>query len=267
MSTRKTDRPSVRRLTWSSGVVRAKQQHQVGMQRARRPDLLAADDVAVVAAALGARLEPGGVGAGGRLRHAERLQAQFAARDCRQVPVLLCGAAVAQQRSHDVHLRMRGAGIAAVGVDLFEDDCRRPQRQPGAIVFLRDQRREKACFGEGAHELGRIGRRLIERAPILARKGRANPPHRIAQLGIVRPKLHGHRMRGSDRSFHHMSPSWFGRRCADDALSYHPARRDGSCNACPVEAKALTGTQRDRHSFTFVRRLSGIADRDRSVPR
>ena len=82
------------------------QQHQVGVQRARGPHLLAVDDVAVVALLHGAGLELGGVGAGGRLGDAEGLQPQLAARDARQVALLLLGAAVPQQRAHDVHLRV-----------------------------------------------------------------------------------------------------------------------------------------------------------------
>ncbi|MNV67786.1 hypothetical protein D3C71_1606000 [compost metagenome] len=56
------------------------QQHQVGLQGARSPDLLAVDDVAV-AVAHGAGLQARGVGAAGGLGNAESLQAQFAAGD------------------------------------------------------------------------------------------------------------------------------------------------------------------------------------------
>ena len=118
------------------------QQHQVGMQRARGPDLLAADDIAVVALLHRAGLQLGGVGAGGRLGDAERLQAHFAARDARQVALLLLRAAVAQQRAHDVHLRVALRRRAARDVDLFQDRGGRADRQAGAAVFLRDQRRE-----------------------------------------------------------------------------------------------------------------------------
>ena len=91
------------------------------MQRARGPHLLAVDDVAVVALLVGARLELGGVGAGGRLGDAERLQPQLAGRDARQVLLLLLGVAVPQHRAHDVHLRVAGAGVAAELVDLLQD--------------------------------------------------------------------------------------------------------------------------------------------------
>ena len=74
------------------------QQHQVGVQRARGPHLLAVDDVAVVALAHRAGLELGGVGAGGRLGDAEGLQPQFARGDARQILLLLLRAAVPQQR-------------------------------------------------------------------------------------------------------------------------------------------------------------------------
>ena len=97
------------------------QQHQVGIFRAAGPDLLAVDDVAVVAVALGKRLQRGGVGAAGRLGDAERLQPQFAAGDLRQVLCLLLVVAVPQHGAHGVHLGVAGAAVAAGAVDLFED--------------------------------------------------------------------------------------------------------------------------------------------------
>ena len=89
------------------------QQHQVGVQHARRPHLLAVDDVAVVALLLGARLELGGVGAGGGLGDAEGLQAQRARGDARQILLLLRGVAVPQHRAHGVHLGVAGRRVAA----------------------------------------------------------------------------------------------------------------------------------------------------------
>jgi hypothetical protein len=54
----------------------------------------------------------------GRLGHAHRLQPPLAARDLRQVVLLLRLAAVAQQGAHVVHLAVAGAGVAAAAVDL-----------------------------------------------------------------------------------------------------------------------------------------------------
>ncbi len=64
------------------------QDHQVRMLDARDPDLLAVDDVAV-ALPHGGGLDLRRVGAGRRLGHGHRLQAQLAARDLRQVAPLL----------------------------------------------------------------------------------------------------------------------------------------------------------------------------------
>ena len=121
------------------------------MLHPRDPDLLAVDDVAV-AAAHGGGLDLGGVGAGGGLGHAHRLQAQLAGGDARQVFALLSLGAVPQQGAHVVHLAVAGAGIAAAAVDLFHDDRGLGQAQARAAVFLRDQRRQPAGLGEGAHE-------------------------------------------------------------------------------------------------------------------
>src|SRR3546814_7741374 len=57
------------------------QQHQVRMLGARGPDLLAVHDVAVVAVLAGGGAQRKGIGAAGRLGHAERLQAQGAGGD------------------------------------------------------------------------------------------------------------------------------------------------------------------------------------------
>ena len=96
MSTRNTDRPSVRFFASSFGVVRASSSIRSEYSRAAGPDLLAVDDVAVVAVALRHGLQRGGVGAAGRLGDAERLQPQFAAGDLRQLFCLLPVAAVPQ---------------------------------------------------------------------------------------------------------------------------------------------------------------------------
>ena len=115
--------PSVFFVTSASGVVRASRIIRSRVLDARDPDLLAVDDVAV-AASHGGGLELGGVGAGGRLGHAQRLQPQLAAGDLRQVALLLLRRAVAQQRAHVVHLAVAGAGVAAAAVDLLHDDAR-----------------------------------------------------------------------------------------------------------------------------------------------
>ena len=131
------------------------QQHQVGVLGAAGPHLLAVHHV-MVALALGEGAQRGGVGAAGRLGDAERLQAQFAGGDLRQVLLLLLRRAMPQDGAHDVHLRVAGGAVAAFGVDRLEDRRGGGQRQAGAAVFLGDQRGEIAGLGQGVDELGGI---------------------------------------------------------------------------------------------------------------
>ena len=143
---------------------RARQQdHQVGMLGAAGPDLLAVDDVAVVAVALRKGFQRRGIGAAGRLGDPERLQAQFAAGDFRQPLCLLLVAAVPQQRAHGVHLRMAAAAIASGALDLFQDRAGGGQFQARAAIFLRDQHRE----------ISGLGQRIDERARDTPSRGRA----------------------------------------------------------------------------------------------
>ena len=161
------------------------QDHQVGIFGAAGPDLLAVDDVAVVAVALGKGLQRGGVGAAGRLGDAERLQPQFAAGDLRQPFCLLLVAAVPQQRAHGVHLGVAAAAIAAGALDLFEDRGRGRQFQPGAAIFFRDQHREIAGFGQRIDEGLRVGHLAVELAPVFAGELRAKFGDGVADVGIV----------------------------------------------------------------------------------
>ena len=103
------------------------------MLRARDPDLLAADDVAIAFSRRGG-LQLRRVRSGGRLGDAERLQAQLAGGDLRQERALLRVGAVAQQRAHRVHLRVAGAGVAAAAIDLFEDDRGFGDAEAGAAI-------------------------------------------------------------------------------------------------------------------------------------
>ena len=158
------------------------QQHQVGVQHAAGPNLLAVDDVAVVALLLGARLELGGVGAGGRLGDAEGLQAQRARGDARQVLLLLRGAAVPQHRAHGVHLGVAGRRVAAGLVHGLEDGAAGRQRQAGSAVLLRDQRAEVAGLGERVDELGWVGACVVELHPVGVGELIADAPHALADV-------------------------------------------------------------------------------------
>jgi hypothetical protein len=142
------------------------QQHQVGLQSPRRPDLLAAHDVAAVDA-LGRRLDPGRVRADGRLGDAEGLEPELARRDAREVAPLLFLRAVPQDRAHHVHLGVARAAVTAGGVDLLENHAGGRQRETRAAVLLGDQRRKPTIGGERLDELLGVAVRL-ERAPVLA---------------------------------------------------------------------------------------------------
>ena len=146
----------------SRGVVRAMQQHEIGMLGARGPHLLAVDDV-VIALAPGRGGKAQHVGARGRLGHPEGLQPQLAARDQGQPARLLGVAAVPQQRAHRVHLGMAGGAVAAAGVDLLQDGGSLDQRETAAAIFLRDQGGQKAGLRQRLDELG-SDRRARDRA-------------------------------------------------------------------------------------------------------
>ena len=173
MSTMNTDRPSVRFLAWSFGVVRASRIIRSEYSRAAGPDLLAVDDVAVIAVALRKGLQRRGIGAAGRLGDAERLQPQFAAGDLRQPFGLLLVAAVPQQRAHGVHLGVASAAVAAGALDLLQDRGGGGKLQAGAAIFFRNQHREIAGLGQRIDEGARIGHLAVELAPVFAGKLRA----------------------------------------------------------------------------------------------
>ena len=157
------------------------QQQQIGVLRARDPHLLAAHDVAV-AAARGGRFQLRGVGAGRRLGDAERLQAELAAGDLRQVVALLRLGAVPQQRAHGVHLGVARAGVAAAVVDFLEDDRRLADAEAGTAVGLGNQRRQIPGAGQGLDECIGVGAGRVEAAPVTVRKGRAQVADRLPQI-------------------------------------------------------------------------------------
>ena len=181
MSTRKTERPPVRLLACSRGVVRASSRQEIGILGARGPDLLAVDDV-VVAFAHRGRAQVEGVRARCRLGDAEGLQPQLAGRDLRQPARLLRRAAVPQHRAHRVHLGVTGRAIATRRLDLLHDGGRRRHGQAAAAVFLRDQRGQEPGVGERADELGRVGALAVERAPIFTGEPGAERANGFADL-------------------------------------------------------------------------------------
>src|SRR3546814_668251 len=183
------------------------QQHQVGLERARGPDLLAVHDI-VVAVAHRRSVQRQRVGAAGRLGHAEGLQAQLAGGDLRQVLALLLVRAVPQDGAHRVHLRVAGGTVAAGGVDLLQDGAAGRDRQAGAAILLGDQHGEEAGLRQRVDELGRLGALAVLLPPVFAGILRAQPADRLADLRIGLAELHGDRA-GRRRGFcHGLHSAW-----------------------------------------------------------
>ncbi len=167
------------------------QEHQVGVEGARRPDLLAVHEPAAVDLCR-RRLDRRRVRPGRRLRDAERLQPQLARGDLRKVVLFLGVGAVAQDRAHRVHLRMAGARVTPGRVDLLQDHARGRDRQPGAAVLLRDQGGEPAVLGQRRDE--RLGIAVgLERTPVLAGELLAQLPDGGADLTQLRRRGEVHR--------------------------------------------------------------------------
>src|SRR5262249_19445001 len=74
-------------------------------------------------------------------------------------------------------------------VDLLQDRSRGADRQAGAAIILRDQRRQIAADGEIIHHLGRITGALFQLAPVLAGIFRADLAYLVAQLRIILTEL------------------------------------------------------------------------------
>ena len=153
--------------------------HEVGMLGAAGPDLLAVDDIGI-AALLGRRRDRQRIGARARFGDAERLQAQFAARDPGQVFLLLRLAAMPQQRAHRVHLGVARGPVGAGGMDFGEDRRRSTQGQAAASIFRRDQRGKQPGFGHRGDELGRVLAGAVDLAPIGVGKTPAQRARRLA---------------------------------------------------------------------------------------
>ena len=141
------------------------QEHEVRVERARRPDLLPADDVAAVYAARG-RLDAGRVRADGRLRHSERLQPCVSLGERRKVLALLLLASVLQEGAHRVHLRVRARPVPSGAVDLFKDDRGVSDVQPRPPVLGRDERPQPARLRQCPDELVGVFALSIDLAPV-----------------------------------------------------------------------------------------------------
>src|SRR5262245_42584457 len=74
---------------------------------------------------------------------------------------------MAQQRAHDVHLRVAGAGVCSGSVDLLEDYRRLGDRQTTPAILLRDQRGEPSRFRQRPDERLGISSALLDLLPVL----------------------------------------------------------------------------------------------------
>src|SRR5690606_14593855 len=131
------------------------------------------------------RADPRGVGAGGRLGHAHRLQPPFAARDPGQVVPLLRLRPMPQQGAHVVHLAVAGAGVAAAAVDLLHDDGCLREPEAGAAVLLRNQRREPAGPREGIDEGLGIGALRVHLAVVFIGEAAAEVAYGFADVLVA----------------------------------------------------------------------------------
>src|SRR5271168_4502528 len=78
---------------------------------------------------------------------------------------------------------MAGSAVAAGSVHLIENGHGGAQSEAGAAKFLGDQSRKETRFRHRSDELAGIGALTVQRAPVFARKARAQPANRLADFG------------------------------------------------------------------------------------
>ena len=184
------------------------------------------------------------VGARVALGHAERLQADLAARELRQPALLLRLGAVPQQRAHRVHLRVARARVAAGGVDLLEDDGRLLEPEAAAAVLGRDQDGEQAGGGHRLDE--RLGVAVgLEVAPVRAREVRADRAHRRAQaasrVGVAMLRI---------------MAAGILRPCRDDAPPCRPLARPATSSTRSLPAATPSSSTSAAATASLVRHLA-----------
>ena len=183
--------PSVFFATSASGVVRASR-----TIRSECSTRLIQTFWPVIRQPAAVRSAPGrqrrGVGARARLGDAEGLEPQVSRRDRRQIGRLLRRRAMAQERSHHIHLRMARPGMGAAARDLLEDRTGLPKPEPRAAIGLGDQRGEEPRRRHLAHELRGIPALRVQPAPVVLRIARAELRHRSPDLvDVCRRCVHG----------------------------------------------------------------------------
>src|SRR5215210_7639586 len=161
----------------------SQQDHVVGVLHAGDVDLAPVDDVVLAVGAPPGRSPQGGrVGPSLRLRHAEGLQANLAARYLGQVlPLLLLGA-VPEQGSHRVHLRVGRLRVPAGAVDLLEYDGGLGEAKAHPPVLPGNERPKVAGFRHGLDERLRIFALFVQLAPVALGE-------RLADLSYALPDL------------------------------------------------------------------------------
>ena len=179
MSTRNTDSPSVRFFACFARRGARQQQHQIGMLGARRPDLLAVDDVVVALAPRVVRMRVVSVPVVGsvtpnacRRNSPEaifgRYRAFCAALPCRSsVPIVYICAWQAPPLQPEAWISSRMAAAAVMA-------------EAAAAEFLGDERGEEPASVSAATNSVGIGALAVEPPPILAGKARAQRAHRFA---------------------------------------------------------------------------------------
>src|SRR5262249_5905280 len=149
----------------------------------RSPDLLAVNDIMIVALAARCGAQRERIGARGRLGYAESLQAEFATCDQRQIALFLSCAAVTQDRPHGVHLRVTGSAISTGSVHPLKNGGSSTELDPTTAVFFGNQRGKVTRFRQRGDEFGRITAVAIQRAPVFSGKLGAKRAHTIPNVG------------------------------------------------------------------------------------
>src|SRR6185503_10582984 len=150
--------------------------------------------------------------------------------------------AVTQQRPHDVHLRVAGAGVRAGSVDLLEDDRRLGDVEAAAAVLFRNQCRKPACLGQRFDERIRITVALFDVLPVLAVELRTefpDSPSIFVMFVSLRIDISHQETRTGAKS---SDMSW---------------QRSTECSA-PSIASAVCGPKRDAMSAEHFRSSSSV---------
>ena len=155
------------------------------MLGARRPDLLAVDNIGVIALFDRRGAQRQRIGAAGRLGHAKRLKTQLAGRNLGQIFRFLPVGAVPQNRAHRIHLGVAGGAVAAGFLDFLHDGGGGGDAETAAAEFFRYQHRQEAGISQLFHKFGRIGALAVLFAPVFAGEPGTELLYGIANVVII----------------------------------------------------------------------------------